>query len=78
MADNPPAPELIAGTGAEVVTLLSENCTLLEQLGDLVDHEHPEAVDSRKSSFWRPAAWRLPNRLNPRQKTNNFWNRLPW
>jgi hypothetical protein len=44
-ADNPPPTELIDASGMEVFTVHSENYHLLEELGALVEEEHPDALD---------------------------------
>ncbi|PYG28103.1 DUF1214 domain-containing protein [Pelagimonas varians] len=44
-ADNPPPTEIIPASGEEILTVHSENYALLEELGHLVEEEHPNAVD---------------------------------
>jgi hypothetical protein len=44
-ADNPPPTELINASGVEMFTVHPENYGLLEELGKLVEEEHPDAVD---------------------------------
>ncbi len=44
-ADNPPPTELINASGKPMFTVHPENYHLLEELGKLVEEEHPDAVD---------------------------------
>lgn len=44
-ADNPPPTELINASGKPMFTVHPENYHLLEELGALVEEEHPDAVD---------------------------------
>ena len=44
-ADNPEPTELINASGVEIFTVHPENFGLLEELGELVEEEHPDAVD---------------------------------
>jgi hypothetical protein len=44
-AENPEPTELIDATGMEMYTVHSENYELLEELGALVEEEHPDALD---------------------------------
>jgi len=44
-AANPPPTTLIDATGKKIYTVHSENYELLEELGALVEQEHPDAVD---------------------------------
>jgi hypothetical protein len=44
-AGNPPPTELINASGMDIFTVHPENYALLEELGTLVEHEHPDAVE---------------------------------
>jgi len=44
-ADSPEPTELVDGSGQEIQTVHSENYHLLEELGHLVEEEHPDALD---------------------------------
>ena len=89
-ADNPDPTELINGSGEVIYTVHSENYGLLEELGHLVEEEHPDALEGAQKFLLASIGMEFGKPFNPsdRDKTileqaakvgaavlrNNMWN----
>jgi len=68
-AANPPPTTLIDATGKKIYTVHAENYHLLEELGALVEEEHPDAVDGAQKFLLASIGMEFGKPFNPDPQT---------
>jgi len=64
-AGNPPPTTIIDATGKDIFTVHPENYGMLEELGELVEREHPDAVDGAQKFLLASIGMEFGKPFNP-------------